>query len=76
MFTIKIKTIKTDEFEVKVRATETIALLKSKIEAHTEIPVEKQILLHKGVELQDSETISKYPIVDGCVVDLMKKLDE
>ena len=76
MFTIKIKTIKTDEFEVKVRATETIKFLKSKIEAHSEIPTDKQILLFKGVELKDEDTIAKYPIVEGSVVDLMRKLDE
>ena len=76
MFTIKVKNIKTDEFEVKVRATETVAQLKAKIEAHTEIPVADQILLVKGIELKEGETIAQYPIVDGTVIDLMKKLQE
>ena len=76
MFSIRVKNIKTDEFEVKVRATETVAQLKSKIEAHTEIPVADQILLVKGIELQNEETLAKYPIVEGVIVDLMKKLPE
>ena len=75
MFVIKIKNIKTDEFEVKVRGTETVAQLKAKIEAHTEIPVSEQILLCKGIQLEDGETLSKYPIVEGTIIDLMKKLD-
>ena len=76
MFTIKVKNVKTDEFEVKVRATETIAQLKGKIQAHTDIPEEKQILLFKGKELVDADTIAKYPLVDGSIVDLMQKLSE
>ena len=74
MFTVKVKTVKTDEFEVKVRAQETVSQLKAKIEAHTEIPVAEQILLVKGIELQNDETIAKYPIVDGTVIDMMKKI--
>ena len=75
MFTIKVKNVKTDEFDVKVRATETILQLKGKIEAHTELAVSQQILLCKGVELKDEDKIAKYPIVEGTVIDLMKKLD-
>jgi len=75
MFTIRIKTVKTDEFTVKIRATDKVVDLKAKIQAHTEILVEKQILLFRGVELSNADTISKYPIVEGSVLDLMPALE-
>ena len=52
----------------------TIASIKVKIHERTQIPLEDQVLVFKGTELEDKHTVSYYGIMPGSTVDLPERV--
>lgn len=69
---IKIKEINGDEFVITAEPQETVAVLKSKIEAERKISVMEMKLLFSGKVLQDEKTLEDYKISDSCKIMLTR----
>ncbi|KDQ08613.1 hypothetical protein BOTBODRAFT_37764 [Botryobasidium botryosum FD-172 SS1] len=74
--TITIKSSKpAASFELSVHTTDTIAILKTKLEEQNGPPADKQRLLLKGKALLDTKLLKEYGIGNGDTVNLMVKPD-
>jgi hypothetical protein len=45
--------------------------IKEKIRQRTGIPLDQQLLVNKGIELEDYRTVSEYDIDNNSVIDLL-----
>ncbi|CAE7282656.1 Usp8 [Symbiodinium microadriaticum] len=73
-FTVTVKVLSGQSFDLSVAATDTIQEVKAQIEKSVTIPVEKQRLVFAGKLLCDTATVSESRIEDGNTLHLVVRL--
>ena len=69
---IKIQTLD-NTYSFKINQSATILQLKEEIYKKYNIPIDRQRLIFQGKFLKETENLSFYKIIDGCVVQLIAK---
>jgi hypothetical protein len=71
---ILVKTLKGELFALEVSSLETIYCVKLMIQDKEGSPVEQQLLICAGKELEDSRTLADYNILNGMEIHMVWKL--
>ncbi len=74
-FTITIKTLVGKVIPVEANASDTILMVKKKVEVKEGIPVKKQRLLYEGKALEDNASLASYQISQNTNMILVIKLE-
>ena len=70
-FNIKVRTLKSSQFELSVNDQMPVSKLKLLISDHTKIPVERQRLIYQGKMLKLDSSLSDYKLAQEHVVQLL-----
>lgn len=70
-FTIHLKQ-GPNKWDVAVEATDTVAVLKKKINEVSSIPMENQRLIYSGKILKDDQTLESYKVQEDHIIHLVK----
>ena len=62
-----------DDLVVKCELSDTVEVLKKRIEKETSIPVNEQKLIYRGRMLTNDKTLSESSLEDHCAVFLVKQ---
>ena len=73
---IEIKEFTGKNFQLEVESSDTVRVLKEKIEIVKEIPVENQRLIFEGKQLDDGRTLGDYSIQRDSTVHLILNLSQ
>eukprot|EP00026_Physarum_polycephalum_P003201 Phypoly_transcript_03211.p1 GENE.Phypoly_transcript_03211~~Phypoly_transcript_03211.p1 ORF type:complete len:439 (+),score=120.89 Phypoly_transcript_03211:138-1454(+) len=63
-------------FNFEIDATETIENVKALVEVETQILLAEQVLLHNGVELQNSKTLADYNIGNDEIIFVQRRMPQ
>ena len=70
---LKIKCLKSDDFEVEIDKEASVDDLKEEIQKSQNIEITKQRLIYKGRVLKSEKKLKDYKISDGVTVHLIKR---
>lgn len=70
---LKVKVMDGDDLVVKCELSDTVEVLKKRIEKETSIPVNEQKLIYRGRMLTNDKTLSESSLEDHCAVFLVKQ---
>ena len=70
---LKVKVMDGDDLVVKCELTDTVKVLKERIEKETSIPVNEQKLIYRGRMLTNDKTLSESSLEDHCAIFLVKQ---
>uniref|UniRef100_A0A3Q2X646 Ubiquitin-like n=1 Tax=Haplochromis burtoni TaxID=8153 RepID=A0A3Q2X646_HAPBU len=73
-FTVTMRTLQGSTFEVEVEDTDTVEILKLRINEKDGTPPDQQRIIYGGRELKDGHCLSDYNIQRGSIVNIIPRL--
>lgn len=71
---LNVLTLTGDQHVVDVRPNDTVLSVKKALEGRTQTPSIQQRLMYQGRKLSDTDSISKYQINNGAIIQLVEAM--